>query len=155
MRSVPFLMSVLVCTSVLALPAEDHWGADPNTPFAQNLAKAAEMIEAELYSGALPLLKELAEQEPGNADVFNLLGFAYRKTGDLNRSAPAYERALFLNPDHLGALEYQGELFLQLGDVARARANLDRLGDLCPSSCEEKEELSAAIAAWRSNGSLR
>ena len=144
----PFIL-ILWATSALALPAEDHWAPDPDSPHAQAYAKAAKLIEAEDYAGALPLLQALALDAPGDADVFNLLGFAYRKTGDLKNSAPAYERALFLKPDHLGALEYQGELFLTLGDVAAAEANLARLRGLCPSPCEETDELAEAIEGAR------
>jgi len=60
-----------------------------------------------------------------------------------------YERALWLDPDHRGALEYQGELFLLLGDVDKAEANLAHLEKVCPDDCEEAEELAEAIALWR------
>lgn len=132
-----------------ALPGEDHWSVDPESPFAQDYNKAKAMIEAENFADALPILTRLAEVDSANANVFNLLGFAYRKTGDLQRSAPAYERALLLNPDHLSALEYQGELFLAVGDVDAADRNLTRLTTLCPSPCEETDELAEAIATWR------
>ena len=58
-------------------------------------------------------------------------------------------RALYLNPEHLGALEYQGELFLTLGDLKRAEWNLSRLKQLCSVVCEERDDLAEAIEAWR------
>ena len=36
-------------------------------------------------------------------------------------------RALEINPKHVRALEYQGELFLQLGKVADAKLNLEKI----------------------------
>ncbi|MEM7744491.1 MAG: tetratricopeptide repeat protein [Pseudomonadota bacterium] len=149
MKSLCALLVAIMPALAMALPAEDHWGADPDSPFAKELAEATALIEAEHYKEALPLLEQLAEQARGNADVFNLLGFAYRKTGDLENSAPAYERALFLDPDHVGALEYQGELFLTLDNIEGAEANLEKLMRACAWPCEEAEELTAAIAAWR------
>jgi hypothetical protein len=50
-----------------------------------------------------------------------------------------------VNPDHIGALEYQGELFVMTGQLDRAKANLDRLNNLC-GNCEEAEDLAKALA---------
>ena len=134
--------------SAAAAPGENHW-VDSVT-VSEDLAEARALIEAGRAAQALSILLPLAELDPSNADVHNLLGFAYRKSGDLSSSASAYRKALELDPNHLGALEYQGELFLTLGDVSRAEANLERLNKLCPTSCEEAEDLSEAIADWRS-----
>jgi len=37
-----------------------------------------------------------------------------------------YTAALELTPKHLGALEYQGELFIALGDLESAAQNLEK-----------------------------
>lgn len=142
-------LGLFIAGQAFALPAEDHWSPDPDTPFAKDFAKAETMLEVEDYCGALPLLVHLSEAARGNPDVFNLLGYAYRKSGDLESSGEAYARALFLDPDHHGALEYQGELFLTLDNIAAAEANLAKLTASCPSPCVETDELAAAIAAWR------
>lgn len=57
-----------------------------------------------------------------------------------------YDRALAIDPNHLGAQEYQGELFLMLGDLDAAQANLDHLTRIC-GTCPEREDLREAIAA--------
>ena len=134
---------------VSAAPAENHWDTGLDDASQAAFDKAKGLIDAENYAAALPTLQALARSEPGDADVANLLGFAYRKTGNLDASADAYERALYLKPDHRGALEYQGELFLTLGDASAAEANLARLQKICPSPCEETDDLAAAIKEWR------
>lgn len=139
----------LAAAAARAEPAEDHWTTAHDPELAAALARAQEMIEREAFGAALPLLRGLSQDAPANADVFNLLGFALRKTGDLDASGRAYAQALHLQPNHLGALEYQGELFLTLGDVDAAEANLRRLASLCAAPCEERAELQAAIDAWR------
>ena len=58
-----------------------------------------------------------------------------------------YSKALEFNPEHKGALEYQGELFVEIGDLTRARANAAKLAKLCPQGCEEREDLDQAIGA--------
>jgi hypothetical protein len=57
----------------------------------------------------------------------------------------AYTRALTLDPQHTGALEYQGVLFVILGDLDKANSNLDKIEAICGTSCEEYEELAEAI----------
>jgi tetratricopeptide (TPR) repeat protein len=45
-----------------------------------------------------------------------ILGFSFRKMGNLDKAAFYYEKALTISPKHKGALEYQGEMFLTLGN---------------------------------------
>lgn len=110
---------------------------------------AAMLVKTGRYEDAIPKLQKLVFDEPKNPDVFNLLGFSLRKTGDLENAGVAYERALALDSRHLGALEYQGELFLMLGQVEKAEANLERLDSLCFFGCDQEKQLKAAIADWR------
>lgn len=105
-------------------------------------AKAA--VDAKDFATALPLLEALTAAEPQNADAWNLLGFSNRKIGHLDIAAVAYTKALTINPGHLGALEYQGEMYLEMGEIDKARANLDRLVGLC-GSCEEQADLAEAL----------
>lgn len=104
-------------------------------------------IKAKDYKGAIRTLNGYVDSGVVNADIFNLLGFSLRKSGDLAGAASYYQRALAMDPNHKGALEYQGELFLQTGNRAAAEANLARLRRLCPNGCEELEDLEEAIKA--------
>ena len=52
-----------------------------------------------------------------------------------------------INPKHLGALEYQGELFITLGKIDKAKANLARIDDICVTQCKELRALEKAISA--------
>jgi hypothetical protein len=74
------------------------------------------------------------------ADVYNLLGFTLRKTGDFKTSLTYYTKALELQPDHKAAREYLGELYVETGNIAKAKEQLAILAKLCPSGCEEREE---------------
>ena len=104
-------------------------------------------IKAHDYSAAIADLNGLINQGVQHADVYNLLGFSLRKSGDLKTAYTFYRKALEFDPNHKGALEYLGELYVQTGDLAKARDNLARLEKLCPSGCEEREDLEAAITA--------
>lgn len=107
-------------------------------------AEAKASIDAGNFIAALPILLQLTADEPQNADAWNLLGFTQRKLGEMEAAGVAYDTALTINPAHLGALEYQGELFLQTGAVDKAKANLETLRGLC-GDCEEFGDLEAAL----------
>ena len=124
-----------------AAPAEDHWTTKNDGP----LAAVRAQIQSGEYQAAISVLQTMAAVDPGHAELHNLIGFALRKADRLEEAAVAYRRALILDPHHLGALEYQGELFVRIGDMSRAEANLRRLERLCPQRCEERDDLAEAI----------
>lgn len=105
--------------------------------------------EKEDYAAALLILVALTEAQPDYADAWNLRGFANRKLGSMDEAAKAYETALTLNPEHLGALEYQGEMFIQTGKMELALANLVKLQSIC-GDCEQVQDLQKALAAAKS-----
>ena len=56
------------------------------------------------YRRAISNLRTVTQMEPKNADAWNELGFAYRNVENYRQSARAYDRALGIEPNHLGAL---------------------------------------------------
>jgi tetratricopeptide (TPR) repeat protein len=97
------------------------------------------------YKAALAELRGLAEDNQG-ADVYNLIGFTLRKTGDYETSLSYYKKALDLRPDFKPAHEYLGELYVETGHPEEARAELATLTKLCPDGCEERADLEKALA---------
>jgi cytochrome c-type biogenesis protein CcmH/NrfG len=113
---------------------------------APDLASVRAKIKAQDYAAALAELRDLAE-DTQQADVYNLLGFTLRKTGDFKTSLTYYTKALELQPEHKAAREYLGELYVQTGNMDRAKEQLAVLAKLCPAGCEEREDLQKAISA--------
>ena len=70
-----------------------------------------------------------------------MLAFTNRKLKNYAKAEDLYEKALKLDPQNKIALEYQGELFVELDRLDEANANLVKLVELCPNSCEELEML--------------
>jgi Flp pilus assembly protein TadD len=110
------------------------------------LALSRSLIEAKDYQKALIELKKVDAIVKGNADVNNLLGFASRKLGQYSQASGYYVKALKIDPNHLGALEYQGELLLIQKKATLAQKNLAKLKRLCGTSCEEYQDLKKAIS---------
>jgi Flp pilus assembly protein TadD len=143
------LTYLLIGLSALALAPAHAAGTEDTAveaELAPDYAAAKALIDAQDYAGALPLLDLLTVAEPGNADAWNLHGFANRKLGNMEMAAKSYETALKLNPAHLGAMEYQGEMFVETGQIEAAKTNLTRLQDLC-GTCEQSDDLAEAIGA--------
>ena len=103
------------------------------------------LIKLEKFAEAHKMLKSLKKVNTDEADRLNLLGFTARKSGDLDSAGDYYEQALALNPRHTGALEYQGELFIQLGKIELAKANLAKIDKICWLPCNAERELKKAI----------
>ena len=121
-------------------------GADLPNSVKQEFANGKSAVYSGRYDKAIQHLKEVVTREPRNVDAYNYLGFSYRKTGNLELAAASYRLVFSIDPNHKGALEYQGELFLILGDLSAAQRNLARLEKLCPTTCKELAELKRAIA---------
>src|SRR3954449_2391937 len=113
---------------------------------APDLTSVRAKLKARDYAAALAELRNLAE-DVQQADVYNLLGFALRKTGDFKTSLTYYTKALEMQPDHKAAREYLGELYVETGEIAKAEEQVATLKQLCPSGCDELEDLQKAIAA--------
>jgi Flp pilus assembly protein TadD len=113
---------------------------------APDLTSVRAKIKAKDYRAALAELKILADTHQ-HADVYSLMGFSLRKSGDYQTALTFYNKALDFDADHKGAREYLGELYVETGDLGKARAQLAVLARLCPQGCEEREDLEKALAA--------
>jgi Flp pilus assembly protein TadD len=119
-------------------------------PVDPNFTRAKAMIETNKdYANALPLLQQVVAKDPRNADAYNLMGYATRKSGNANGSLQYYQQALAIDPRHLGAYEYLGEAYLMLDRPAEADQMLARLDSLCVFGCSEYRMLKAAVANYK------
>lgn len=128
-------------------PAPAPAPAKPKPPKAAGptLATARADIAAKNWTKAIADLTAIVRANPSSADAYNLLGYSYRNAGNYDRAGQAYAKALKLNPKHTGALEYQGVLFIKLGQKDKAQANLAKIKTICGTTCEEYEDLAKAI----------
>jgi len=109
------------------------------------LTKIRSLIEAKNFSAALTALQAADKTFPNNADINNLLGYSARNLKQYKPAATYYAKALKIDPKHLGALEYQGELFMLTKKTSEAKKNLAKLKSLCGVNCGEYIDLKKAI----------
>ena len=129
----------------LAISGSGNSGSAQNPDY----ARAVKLFEGGDYAGAIPLLRKSVAADSGNADAYNLLGFSHRKLGDVEAALVHYGKALTLKPEHRGDNEYLGELYLELGQLDKARERLKVLDKACFFGCDEYRELKAKIKAYQ------
>ena len=102
---------------------------------------AVALINERRFDAAILSLKQAEAAFGAHPDVLTYLGFANRKLGRFDVAEGYYRAALALAPNHRGATEYYGELKVERGDLAGARAMLAKLDQMCGFGCAEADEL--------------
>ena len=126
-------------------PAATPMPSAPTKNLTTDLTAIRSLIASKNFSSALASLKIADRNYPNNADINNLLGYSARNLKQNKAAATYYTKALRINPNHLGALEYQGELFMVTKKISAAKSNLAKLKRLCGVNCEEYLDLKKAI----------
>src|ERR1700738_4497852 len=132
-----------ICTTMGTMGSEADWAQlDPD------VAAGKKALVAEDWNGAIAALKLAALRDPRNADIQNYTGYAYRRLRELGPAMQHYQQALLLNRRHRSAHEHLGELYLVLGEPAKAEQQLATLEDICLIPCAETDDLKRAIAVY-------
>jgi tetratricopeptide (TPR) repeat protein len=109
--------------------------------------QAKSLIDDDKYDQAIPILQKLIQDKGAYADALNLLGYSYRKSGDQKDALDYYNQALSMEPKHLGANEYLGELYLEMKQPDKAKERLAVLKAAC-GDCTEYKTLEAKITQF-------
>jgi tetratricopeptide (TPR) repeat protein len=102
---------------------------------------AVSLINEKRYEDAIAFLNDAKMATGPHPDILTYLGFANRKLQRYDVAEGYYQTALDMSPTHRGALEYYGELKLERGNVAGAKAHLAKLEKICGFGCNEADEL--------------
>ena len=145
-----FRLAAVAALAVAALAAQA--ADDPAPAKGDKLAAARALIADNKWAPAIEELKKVNDTR--SADWNNLMGYSHRKarTPDLAAAERYYTEALRIDAKHKGALEYSGELYLMLGDLAKAEARLTALQGVCGTSCEEYKDLKGAVDRFKAAG---
>ena len=152
------ILKNLVLTLALTFNLAFADGGNPNgksqySHLPDDFDKAVELIEAEDYSMAIKQLENLENQRPNDADVLNLLGFSHRKLKDFVFAEEYYQRALEIEPEHRGANEYLGELYLQTDRLEKAEERLKVLKKASFLPNKQYRDLKKAIRKYKKQNS--
>jgi hypothetical protein len=96
------------------------------------------------YDNALDAL--MAVRDRNDSTVLTYIGFATRKLGRVEEGIDWYHQALAIDPNNLYTREYLGEGYVAAGWTDLALDQLAEIEMICGTSCEQYEDLEAAIA---------
>ena len=156
MKQTHFGIAALLALGLLAAPVVVLAAGSDSTPEPAQVdlyKQAKKLVDDEKYAKAIPLLQKSIQEKGEYADALNLLGYSNRKLGDKAKAMTYYTKALNMEPNHLGANEYMGELYLELNDLPKAEARLAVLKNAC-GDCDEFDDLEDAIEDYKEDHGL-
>jgi Tfp pilus assembly protein PilF len=116
----------------------------PEVPYRQDagLISAEYYLSVGKYAQALDVLSGVIARHPGSADAYTYKGFAYQRLGETKKARENYNRAVTLDPTHLGANKYLASMLLEDGDLDRAMEQMQVIRMACGNlECQELTEL--------------
>ena len=135
-------VTIFLFIQSLAFSAGSSSSVDANKEY----LKAEKLIKSYEFEKAIKALNKLLTETPDGytkADLYNYLGYATRKQQKPNfeKAEKYYLEALKINDQHIGALEYLGELYYETDRLEEAFELLDRLESAAGKDSEEYLEL--------------
>ena len=143
---------IAIAGLALAFGTAATHAADAPASGPDKLSAARTQIDAKKWPAAIEELKRV--NDTGSADWNNLMGYSQRKNAppDYAAAEKYYDEALRIEPQHRGALEYSGELYLITGNLPKAEARLAALDKACRLPCEEYTDLKKSVERYKANG---
>ncbi|MDC0968043.1 hypothetical protein OAS25_03055 [Alphaproteobacteria bacterium] len=142
------LSLIFLIFSSLAFSAGTNNSAsdDQGTSVTKDFKNAQKLIYSKKYEKAIDILISLEDKKPigfSKADLYNYLGFATRKKNNPNYedAEEYYLLALSIDANHIGALEYLGELYIETNRLGQAEELLTKLGTVAGENSVEYKEL--------------
>src|SRR4051794_31445091 len=131
----------------LAAPAAGQRSDDQIQPRSIELQHQGKTL---LSGGKLEQAEDALETalavDPRNRWAFVDLARVAEKQQLFGKAIRMTNKALMLEPNDPDAIAVQGEAMVQMGAVARAQANLQKLQTICRQGCPQVAQLSAAIS---------
>ena len=142
------LSLIFLIFSSLAFSAGTNNSAsdDQGMSVTKDFKNAQKLIYSKKYEKAIDILISLEDKKPigfSKADLYNYLGFATRKKNNPNYedAEEYYLLALSIDANHIGALEYLGELYFETDRLGQAEELLIKLGAVAGENSVEYKEL--------------
>lgn len=148
MRPLPRLLLAGFAGAALAAPTVAQRSDDQIAPKSAELQQRAKaLMSAGKLDDAEDQLETALAIDPRNRWAFVDLARVAEKQRLFGKAVRMTNKALLLEPNDADAIAVQGEAMVEMGAVARAQANLQKLQTICGAkSCPQVAQLSAAIS---------
>ena len=117
-----------------------------------NLESILKLIDDGEYLGAIDQLHTELDNDQDNPDILSLLGYSYRKVLNYEDALTCYHSALRVEPEHMGANQHLGELYVETDQLDRAQKQLEYLDSLSLFSSCEYANLKDSIDQYQRKG---
>lgn len=146
MRRLPQILVLGFATLALAAPATGQRTDDQINPKSMDLQRQGKaLLSAGKLEQAADVLETSLAVDPRNRWAFVDLARVAEKQHLYGKAIRMTNKALMIEPNDPDAIAVQGEAMVELGAVARAQANLQKLQGICRQGCPQVAQLSAAI----------
>ena len=147
MPSLPRLLVTGFVGLALAAPVMSQRADDQIQPKSVELQRQARtLIAAGKLEQADDVLETALAVDPRNRGAFVDLARVADKQHLFGKAIRMTSKALLLEPNDPDAIAVQGEAMVEMGAIARAQANLQKLQQICGAKgCPQIAQLSAAI----------
>ncbi|HEX5259185.1 MAG TPA: tetratricopeptide repeat protein [Sphingomicrobium sp.] len=148
MQHFPRLLLAGFAAIALAAPVAGQRSDDQIQPKSVQLMHQGEalMAAAKLEDSENALESALAV-DPRNRWAYIDIARVAEKQHLFGKAVRMTDKALLIDPNDPDAIAVQGEAMVEMGAIARAQQNLQKLQQICgPKSCSQVAQLSAAIS---------
>ena len=146
MGVLPRVLIVGLASVALASPVIGQKADDQINPRSVQLQRQGEaLLAAGKFETAEDVLETALAVDPRNRWAFVDLARVAEKQHLFGKAIRMTNKALELEPNDPDAIAVQGEAMVELGAVARAQQNLQKLQAICVKGCPQVAQLSAVI----------
>ncbi len=124
------------------------WNYEEKAALETNEKKTAKLFKKaqKEYKKAIKKYRAAIKKVPAFYQAHSSLGYALRKTGDIEGSLLAYNESVKINPVYPEAIEYRAETYLQLNRFEEVKKAYMELFEDYPR--EYSDQLMKAMAVW-------
>ena len=157
MRSTARFLIIGMTGVLLAAPVFGQRGDDQILPRSvQLMHQGQSLMSAGKLDDAEDALEASLAADPRNRWAFTEIARVAEKQHLFGKAIRMTNKALLLEPNDLDAIAVQGEAMVELGAVARAQENLQKLQAICAAKgCPQVAQLNAAITRGPSVASAK
>lgn len=148
MHSLPRLLLVAFSGVALAAPVAGERADDQILPKSAELQRQAhEAVSVGKLTQAEDLLETALAVDPRNRGAYVDIARVAEKQHLFGKAIRMTNKALLLEPNDPDAIAVQGEAMVDMGAIARAQGNLQKLQTICAGKpCPQVAQLTAAIS---------